>query len=494
MSETDRPLLSTGVPGLDDVLHGGLAPARIYLVEGHPGSGKTTLALQFLLEGLARGDSGLLISLSESREEMDATAAAHGWSLAGLQILEIVAADEILDGDARYGMFHPSEIELAETTRQVLQEAERVRPARIVFDSLSELRLLAENRLRFRRQILGLKQRFARLGATVLLVDDRTAEDRDLELHSIAHGVIALERRTPEYGVLRRQCQVTKMRGRRFREGLHDFVVETGGLRVFPRLVAAEHTGARAPEEIPSGVEALDRLLGGGLPRGTSTLIAGAAGTGKSTLAAQYLTALCRRGERAAAFLFDESLDTLRQRSAALGMELRPLLDDGRLVVRHVDPAQLSPGQFAHQIREEVEQRGVGMVVVDSLNGYLNSMPSERHLALHLYELLTYLGHRGVSTLLLMTEHGIIGSPGFPVDMSYLADTVVLLRYFEALGEVRRAVSVIKKRTGRHETTIRELRFAGGLEIGEPLRDFQGVLTGVPELLGGSSLESRKGR
>jgi circadian clock protein KaiC len=487
-SETSKPpLVGMGIEGLDDVLRGGLVPNRMYLVEGDPGSGKTTLATQFLLEGARLGQPCLFITLSESDEELRASAASHGWSLEGVKVAEIIASEESLKPDARYTMYHPSEVELGETIKAVLAEAERTKPARLVFDSLSELRLLAQNPLRYRRQILALKQFFARQRCTVLFIDDKTGDVGDTHLHSISHGVISMERHSPEYGTMRRRLQVIKMRGRDFRAGFHDYAIRRGGVEVFPRLVAAEYKTSFAREAVKSGLEPLDALLGGGLARGTSTLILGPAGTGKSTLANQYSVAAAARGDQAALFLFDESPATLFERSAALRMDVEGLVKAGRVSVRQVDPAELSAGEFAQAVRLEVEQKKSRIVVIDSLNGYLNAMPSERHLTLHLHELLAYLGQQGVTTLLLMAQHGLVGEAvHVPVDASYLADTVILMRYFEVLGEVRQAISVIKKRTGRHERTIRELRFEDGkgVVIGEPVREFQGVLTGAPALLG----------
>jgi circadian clock protein KaiC len=476
-------LLSTGVAGLDHVLRGGLEPERLCLVEGNPGSGKTTLALQFLLAGVAQGESALLVTLSESERELHAIAKSHGLDLTGVHILDIVPSDEQLAADARYALFHPSEVELSETLAPVFTTAERLQPRRVVFDSLSELRLLAETPLRYRRQILGMKRIFGRIGATTLLVDDRTSEESDAHLHSIAHGVLSLEARAPQYGPLQRRLQVAKMRARTFAEGYHDFVIRRGGVQVFPRLVAAENRERQGTSLLSSGVEGLDALLGGGLTRGTSTLVLGAAGTGKSSVAAQFAVNAGRGGEIATVFLFDESLATFEQRCTGLGLDVRALADAGLLEVRRVDPAELSPGELAHQVREHVEA-GARVLVIDSLNGYLNAMPDDRMLVLQLHELLTFLGQREVTTLLVLTHHGIVGDTQVPVDASYLADAVVLLRYFEARGEVRKAISVIKHRTARHETTIRELRLAGGIALGPPVREFEGVLTGSPRFVG----------
>jgi circadian clock protein KaiC len=483
---SEELLLETGIAGLDEVLHGGLVRNRMYLVEGDPGAGKTTMALQYLLAGRARGESCLFVTLSESEQELQATASAHGWDLEGIRILEVIASEESLTPDARYTMFHPSEVELSETTKRVLAEASRLQPSRIVLDSLSELRLLAENQLRYRRQILALKQHFSRQHSTVLFLDDRTGVDeRDTDLHSITHGVVSLEREPREYGTTRRRLIVQKMRGRAFIEGYHDFLIRSGGVRVFPRLIASGHAGQTLRTELPSGIPELDTLLGGGLSRGTSTLVIGAAGTGKSSIAAQYCAAAAARGERSTIYLFDESVATFLDRSDGLGIPIRGLAERDRVRVRQIDPAELSPGEFADIVRRASENEDCKVVVLDSLVGYLNAMPSERFLALHLHELLSYLGQQGVTTILLMTQHGMVMTEQhMPIDASYLADTVLLLRYFEAFGQVRQAISVIKKRTGKHERTIRELRFDGGIRIGEPLVNFRGVLTGTPEYVG----------
>ena len=471
---TDIPLLSTGIPGLDDVLHGGLQANRLYLLEGDPGAGKTTAALQFLMAGVERGECCMFISLSESAEELRVSAAAHGWSLANVEVLEVSASEEKLTSDARYTMFHPSEVELSETVKRVLAEASRVKPKRLVFDSLSELRLLADNPLRYRRQILALKHHFSREQCTVLLVDDRSGSTRDMDLHSTAHGAISLERETAEYGTMRRQIEVRKMRARPFREGFHDFTIERGGLRVFPRLVAAEHQLQYPRDAVSSGLQGIDALLAGGLTRGTSTLIMGPAGSGKSSIATQFVHASAQRGERSAIFLFEESTTSFIERSDGLGIGIESFEDVVEL--RQIDPAELSAGAFVAAVREAVEERGIQMLVIDSLSGFLNAMPSERFLLLHLHELLTYLGQRGVTTILVLTEHGMLGTDTrAPFDASYLADSVLVLRYYQIGGEVKPAISVIKKRTGRHERTIREILFDDGIRIGSPLVEYHNL-------------------
>lgn len=485
---TGDRLDETGIAGLDDVLAGGLTPNRLYLVEGVPGSGKTTLALQYLLEGVKLGEPVLYVTLSETEEELRAAALSHGWTLEGVTIRQLAPSAENLQPDAQYTMFHPSEVELGETTRGVLSEVERIKPSRVVIDSLSELRLLAGNALRYRRQILAIKQFFAGRQSTVILLDDLTAAEHDLQVQSIAHGVIRLEQAASDFGSEHRRLRVIKYRGRRFRAGYHDLVIRRGGLEVFPRLVASEHRQDRETATLASGLPALDTLLGGGIDSGTSTLIVGAAGVGKSTVSALFVAAAAARGETSVMFLFDESVQTLLNRCRGLGIELAPHLATGRVQLRPVDPAELSPGEFGHAIRQAVERHGARIIVIDSLNGYLRAMPDERFLAVQLHELLSYLGQHGVATLLIGTHQGLIGGQMIsPVDASYLADAVVLLRYFEARGEVRQAISVVKKRGGAHERTIREFRMANGaIEVGEPLRMFRGVLTGVPQYEGES--------
>ena len=481
----DQPVLNraaTGAEGLDSVLHGGWIRDRLYLIEGMPGSGKTTLSLQFLREGARLGESVLYVTLSETDEEIRAVADGHGWDLTGVTIRELGTSEKSLEPAEQYTVFHPSEIELPDTTRKILEDVERVNPARIVFDSLSELRLIAGSPLRYRRQILALKQFFIGRRCTVLLLDDLSAEEHDLQVKSLAHGAMLLEHTIPGYGAVRRRLSVTKYRGSDFRGGYHDYHIRRGGLIVYPRLVAAESRGGSNRERLVSGLPGLDTLLGGGLERGTSTLIQGAAGTGKSSIAALFACRAAERGERSALFIFDESVSTLMSRMEGLGVGLRRHMEAGLISVQQIDPAELSPGEFAHAVRDSVRQNA-SMVLIDSLNGYLNSMPDESFLVVQLHELLTYLGQHGVASVLIAAHHGLISSQmSSPVDVSYLADAVLLLRYFEAEGEMRQAMSVVKMRGGDHERTIREFGMRGGrIRVGEPLRGYRGVFTGVPE-------------
>lgn len=471
-----------GIAGLDDVLGGGLARNHLYLVEGDPGTGKTTIAMQFLMEGVRRGQKGLYVTLSESKAELLEIADSHGWSLDGVEIFELAPDEAQLQPEVQYTVFHPSEIEMSDTTNAVIAEVERLHPARVVFDSLSELRLLARDSLRYRRQILGLKQYFSGRKCTVLLLDDRTGEDHDQQLQSIAHGVILMESAEREYGIKRRRLEVKKLRGSKFREGFHDYSIKRGGVEVYPRLVAAEHLVTFHPIQLESGIPALDTLLGGGIDSGTSTLLLGPAGCGKSTIAIRYAISAVERGDRAALFTFDETLATLVIRANGLGMDIKKHADSGKLLLRQVDAAELSPGQFVYEIRQLVEKHDLKLLIIDSLNGFLNAMPGEHFLAMQLHELLAFLSQKGVTTLMTVSQVGFVGTNiDTPVDVSYLADTVLLFRYFEAAGEVRQALSVIKKRSGEHERTIRELVMRNGvIAVGEVLTEFDGVLTGSP--------------
>jgi len=454
------------------------------LIDGNPGTGKTTLAMQFLLEGRRQGETGLYITLSESERDLRAVADSHGWTLDGIHIFELLPSEDTLQPDRQYTMYHAAEVELSQSTKAILEQVERLRPSRIVLDSLSEMRLLAQNSLRYRRQVLALKQFFAGRSCTVLLLDDRTADVGDRQVESIAHGVLALEELLPEYGAERRRLRVGKLRGVRYRGGYHDFTIQRGGLQVFTRLVAVEHGKRGERELVKSGLSELDELLGGGLKRRTSTLLTGPAGTGKSTIACHYAAAVAALGENAAIYSFEESLESICERSEAFGMRLDEYLESGRLTVQQIDPAELSPGEFVHTLRRAVEKLGVTLVVIDSLNGFLSAMPEERQLIIQLHELLTYLNRRGVLTLMVVAQHGLVGRMQTPVDASYLADSVVLFRSFEAKGELRQAISVMKKRQGKHERTIRELRFEdGSLLVGLPLHGFHGICTGVPQLL-----------
>lgn len=472
----------TGITGLDDVLHGGFIANRFYLVQGDPGAGKTTLGLSFLLEGARQGERGLYITLSETKQELEEGARSHGWLLDEVEVMELPTPESSLDGGDSLTIFSPSEVELSETTKTLLTAVTRIEPRRVVFDSLSELRLLAQSPLRYRRQILALKQFFVGREATVLLLDDGTSEARDQQLQSIAHGVVNLEQLAPAYGAERRRLRVVKFRGTSFRGGYHDFVILRGGLRVFPRLVSAEHDTPFSRSQISSGVAALDALLGGGPDRGTSMLLIGPAGSGKSTLATQYLAAATARGDHAAIFAFDEGIQTLTMRSEGLGIHFNEGKGPGEASIRQIDPTEVSPGEFAHLVREEVEDHHATIVVIDSLNGYLNAMPEERFLTAQLHELLAYLARKGVCTIMVVAQHGLLGTTmSAPVDTSYLADTVVLLRFFEHCGQIRKAISVVKKRSGGHEESIRELQFGPkGVTLSEPLERLRGVLSGIP--------------
>jgi circadian clock protein KaiC len=484
---------STGIPGLDDILAGGFSRGHVYLIEGSPGAGKTTLALQFLLEGAAKGESCLYITLSETSSELRQGAASHGWTLPNrIELFELNPPENLLDEQHQQSLLYSSDLELGETTRLIFAAMDRVKPTRVVLDSLSEIRQLAQSSLRYRRQILALKHFFAPYGATVLLLDDLTAEESDKTVHSLAHGVVRLEELSPAYGAERRRLRVTKYRGQKYRGGYHDFNIMTGGLRVFPRLVAGEHRGAYARERFSTGLPELDALMGGGIESGSNTLILGPSGTGKSLVAMTFAMAAVKRGEKAALFIFDEELTLLKDRMKPLGIDLVALERAGHLLIEQVDAAEMSPGEFAHRVRACVAENGIRTVVIDSLNGYQAAMPEENALILHMHELLQFLNRQGAATFMTVAQHGLVGDMKTPVDVTYLADTVVLLRYFEALGQVRRAISIIKKRTSGHEPTIREYRIGeGGLRMGEPLKAFQGVLLGVPHYVGEGTLGFR---
>lgn len=479
-SDTTR-FLSTGVAGLDIILGGGLTSDRLFLIEGEPGTGKTTLALQFLHEGVKRGESVIYITLAETRVELKAVAQSHGWSMDGIHVEDIIPSENILHPDQQFTIFHPSEIEMGMTTQRILEAIEKYKPSRVVLDSLSELQLLAESPLRYRRQVLALKQYLSGKGCTTLFLDDRTALSGDLQVRSVAHGVITLELINQDYGSERRRVRIVKYRGIAFRGGSHDYKIITGGLCVYPRLIAA-HTRMTAPRrQLSSGIEGLDKLTGGGLDEGTSTLISGPPGTGKSSLCTQYVYAASQRGEKAAMFLFEEAVNNLMLRSAGLGIDIKGAIDNGLVTVQQIDPAEMAPGEFMQAVTDAADA-GARVIVIDSLNGYLKAMPDERFLATHLHELLTYLGQRGVVTILVGVQPGVIGSHmSTTVDASYIADSVIMLRYFEARGKVRQAISVFKKRVGMHERTIRLFSMSDkGISVGEVLTNFHGILTGVP--------------
>ena len=478
---------ATGIAGLDYVLGGGFPRRRVYLVEGDPGAGKTTLAMQFLLEGARRGEAGVYATLSETEDELRDVARSHGWSLDGITICDLQTAEESLKADSQYTLFHPSEVELSETTSAVLAAVERVQPKRIVFDSLSEMRLLARDSLRYRRQILALKHHFTRRECTVLLLD-LPSTPGDVQLQSLTHGVLHLDQLAPVYGGQRRRLRVQKVRGIEFRDGYHDYSIQSGGLVVYPRLVAADQSHGFESGSVTSGVVELDELIGGGLDRGSSTVLLGPAGVGKSTICAQFIASATERGERSVVYTFDESPATWIGRAERLGLGLATHVESGLVAIRQVNPSELSPGEFAHQLRTAVDEEKVQMVIIDSLNGYQNAMSEERFLMLHLHELLAYLGQRGIVTLMVLAQSGLLGEVMHsPVDLSYLADNVLLLRYFEAFGQVRQALAAVKKRTGRHERSIRELRLGPvGVQVGRELRDFQGVLGGHLQYVGES--------
>lgn len=477
---------ATGIVGLDDILSGGLSRRHVFLLEGEPGTGKTTVALHFLQAGALAGEVCLYITLSETDRELREGALSHGWELGeNIVIFELTPPESLLNAENHQSLLYSSDLELGEATRQIFEVVERVKPTRVVIDSLSEIRLLAQSSLRYRRQILSIKHYFARFDATVLLLDDLTTEALDKTVHSVAHGVIRLEELNPNYGAERRRLRVVKYRGQKYRGGFHDFTIMADGIHVFPRLVAAEYRNHHPREVISSGIAELDSLLGGGIDGGSSTLILGPAGTGKSLISMVFAAAAVARGERVGLFIFDEEMNLLFSRMKKLGIDLQALQETGNLLIEQVDAAELSPGEFAYRVRSCVDKKQIKTVVIDSINGYQAAMPEENALVLHMHELLLYLNRQGASTFMTVAQHGLVGDMRAPVDITYLADTVILLRYFEAMGQVRRAVSIIKKRTGTHESTIREYRIGtSGLKIGAPLEAFQGVLRGVPHYFG----------
>jgi len=487
---------SSGVEGLDAILAGGLPRAGFYLVQGDPGSGKTTLALQFLLEGLRQGEKVFYITLSETKQELFKVARSHGWSLDKIPVLDLSAVENLLRPEAQTTVFHPSEVELTKVSQLLLDEVRKTQPARVAFDSLSEFRLMAETALRYRRQLLALKQQFTTFKSTVLLLDDKMDQSGVVDPHvlSLTHGVIEMEQLSPDYGTSRRRMRVSKLRAVKFREGYHDYIIATGGLRVFPRMIAAEHHTLFRHDPVSSGIKELDALFGGGLDRGTTTLILGQAGTGKSSLALQYALQMADRGERSIMFAFEETRSVMLSRAKALGFKLEKAIENGMITVQQIDPAELSPGEFAVRILRDVEA-GCKLVAIDSLNGYLNAMPGEKYLNNQLHELCTSLNQQGVVTILILAQHGLAAAAEAPVDLSYLSDTVASLRYFEAYGEVKQAIALVKKRSGHHEKAIREFKLISGkgIVIGEPLKQFQGVLTGVP-IFRGSEKQMMKGR
>jgi circadian clock protein KaiC len=476
----------SGIGGLDEILAGGYSEGSVFLVEGEPGAGKTTVALQFLMEGAVLGEKCLYVTLSETEVELRQGAASHGWTLdEHIEVFELLPPENLLDENQQQSLLYSSDLELGETTRQIFEQVERQKPKRVVIDSLSEIRLLAQSSLRYRRQILALKHYFTRQGATVILLDDLTSEAADKTVHSVAHGVVRLEELAPDYGAERRRLRVLKYRGQKYRGGYHDFIISTGGIKVFPRLVAAEHRSSFQRTQLSTGLKEFDSLIGGGIDSGSSTLILGPAGTGKSLIAITFAIAAIARGQKAALFVFDEELGLLFERMRGMGIELETMRQSGQLLVAQIDAAELSPGEFAHRVSRTVDTEGIKTVIIDSLNGYQAAMPEENSLILHIHELLQFLNRHGATTFMTVAQHGLVGDMQAPVDVTYLADTVILLRYFEAIGRVRRAVSVIKKRSGGHESTIREYRISSdGLSMGPPLEGFQGVLRGVPSFTG----------
>ena len=471
--------ISTGIAGVDNLLAGGLPRRGLYLLEGAPGTGKTTFALQFLLSGVAANERALLVALSETAGEVREFAETHGWSLDGVEIMDLNDLQAVVDETGRQTVFHHAEVEFTKLTNLISERIEKTKAVRVAIDSLAELRHLAEEESIYRLQMETLKPILLGNDRTILMVDEALHSGT---IHTLAQGVIGISYSVSEFGPYRRHLSIQKLRGVKFKEGLHDFEILTGGIVVYPRLVTSKHRLNETAEQISSGISAFDSILGGGLDRGTSTIFMGPAGSGKSILATRVALAAAERGEKATVYAFEESLPTLINRSAGLGMDLQTHLTSGDLALRTIDPLELTPGKFADMVRTAVDN-GTTMIVIDSLTGYIASMGAATDIALQIRNLLSFLGQRNVTTLLVSVQHGLLGSADEPsVAMSYLADTVVLLRYYEHLGEVRRALSVFKKRRGAHERTIRDIEFSSkGIEIGPPLRQFRGILTGVPE-------------
>ena len=469
-------LAPTGVAGLDEVLRGGLPKHQMYFIQGDPGSGKTTLSFQFLLEGVRRGEKSLYVTLSASSRDLARVARSHGWSLDGIDIVEQFQPPEATETT----LFRPAEIELGKRMRAILDEIDARQPDRVVIDSLGEIRLLSDSPLRYRKQLMTLKEFFRDRSITALVLDDRSVAARDSEIQGLAEGVIVLGVSTPTYGNSRRTLEVVKLRGVAFRGGSHDFNIERGGLIVFPRLSAGQHHINPQEGLVRSTIPEMDALVGGGLERGSATMIMGPAGVGKSSLALQFSCSAASAGERVAFFIFEEHRTVFLKRAASIGFDLPALIDAGHLTVQQIDPAEMSPGEFAFAVRSAVEKEQASIVVIDSLNGYFNAMPEEHFLTLHLHELLSYLTDAGVTTMLIVSQHGALGPVSSPVDVSYLADAVILLRYYETRGAFRRAISVLKKRSSAHEQTVRDYELTtNGVRVGPVLDRFHGILSGM---------------
>lgn len=472
---------------------GGFIRGGFYLVQGDPGSGKTTIALQFALSRVQAGESCLYITLTESLQDLENASSSHGWTLEGIEVCDLTQSAANLAGESEASVFHPSETELGETTQTIVAAVEKYKPSCVVFDGLSEMRLLSGNPLIYRRQLLALKKYFGERNATVLLLDDRSSAFGNIQPESLVGGNVVFERHLPQYGRARRRMFATKVRGSNFREGYHDYEIIQGGVVIHPRLVAAEHHAAFKRELLPSGISNLDTMLAGGLRNGSTALLLGPAGVGKSTIAMQFTLAAMQSGHKAAVYMFDEVIETLIERVEKLCLAkeggLRSYITDGQLHAQQVDPAEMSPGAFAHEVRRAVEA-GATVIVIDSLNGYLNAMPEERFLTTHLHEMFSYLNQKGVLTIMVVAQHGMVvgGAAAADFDVSYLADTVLLFRYFEAAGSIKQAISVFKKRTGEHERTLRELSItSNGVAVGDALTEFRGVMTGVPQYEGKAS-------